>query len=54
MIIPKEIDRDINCSMLFMAADIPVEKLRSAGREFEDEVSHIFFADGRDVVFDEG
>lgn len=52
-IIPKAIGRDINCSMRFVATDISADKFRSLGRELDDRLRHVFFAGGRDVVFDE-
>lgn len=52
-IIPKAIGRDINCSMRFIATDIPADKFRSLGKELDNRLRHLFFAGGRDVVFNE-
>lgn len=52
-IIPKCIGRDINCSMRYIATDLPADVIRSAGRELDMRLRAIFFGGLRNVAMDE-
>lgn len=52
-VIPKCIGRDINCSMRYIATDLPADVIRSAGRKLDTRLRAIFFGGMRNVAMDE-